>query len=101
MAFARASAGLVGAVSFLAEHLDALVPLLTGVGVAFAFAFAPTAVTAMQAAVVSLFALIAAHPVAALAAALVTAGMAMYQFGENKISNKVLESGLLGPAASA
>lgn len=81
-------AGLVGAVSFLAEHLDALVPVLTGVAAAFAVAFAPTVVLAMIGAVGQLFSVIAAHPLAALVGAFVAAAVAIDRFGDSIVIAK-------------
>ncbi len=76
-------AGLVNAISFVAERLDLLMPLLAGVGAAVAVAFAPTAVLAFGAAVRAVFALIATHPIAALVGAIVAVGAAVVQFKDD------------------
>lgn len=76
-------AGAVEGISFVAENLDALVPVITGVGAAFAVAFAPAAVMAMAGALVGLFNLIAAHPIAALVGAFVAAAVAVDRFGDS------------------
>jgi tape measure domain-containing protein len=91
--------GVVSAVSALAENLDALVPVLSGVAAAFAVAFAPTVVVAMAGAVKALFVLIAAHPLAALVGAIVAAGVAIDRFGDQITVTQVQLKGL-GEAAA-
>lgn len=83
---------IVNAISVAAEHLNALIPVLSGVAVAVAVAFAPTAVVAFAGAVASLFTLIAAHPFAALAGGLVAAVSAMRElWGETAVAKRTFE----------
>lgn len=74
--------GVVQGLSFVAEHMDALIPVINGVAVALAIAFGPTLIVAFGAAIASLFALIAAHPIAALVGGIVAAASAIATFGD-------------------
>lgn len=76
---------VMNAISQIAYNLDALIPVISGVGVAFAVAFSPTAVMVLAGAVKGLFAVIAAHPIAALAGGLTAAALAMRSFGEEVV----------------
>lgn len=84
---------LVNGITALSENLGALIPILSGVAVAFAIAFAPTAVEAMTFAVGALFTLIAKHPFAIIAGAIVAAALAINQFGDEVIVATVAMKG--------
>lgn len=85
------------ALSGISKVLEVMQPLVVGIGVAFALHFGVTAVKALagmagsvgvlKTAVTGLFTLIAAHPILALIAAIVAAGIAIYNFRDQiKIS---------------
>lgn len=73
---------IVMGIDLVADNLELLLTVLMSVGAAVAVAFAPAAITAFATAVKGLFALVAAHPFAALAAAVGFAIMYLIQFGD-------------------
>lgn len=75
-------AGIVEGISFVAGHLELIIPLINGVAAALAVAFAPAVVLAFGGALTAVFNLIAAHPIAALVGAIVAGASALAAFSD-------------------
>lgn len=63
---------------FLSQNLDTLIPILSGVGVAIAMAFAPGIISAFAAQIRGLWVLISAHPIGALVTIIAGVVTALY-----------------------
>lgn len=70
------------AMSLIANNLDVIAIALAAVGIGVAVAFAPGAVLAFGRAIATVFALITAHPLAALATAIAAVMLYLYAMGD-------------------
>lgn len=76
------STAFYNAMSLIANNLDVIAIALAAVGIGVAVAFAPGAVLAFGRAIATVFALITAHPLAALATAIAAVAMYLYAMGD-------------------
>ena len=76
------SSAFYNAMSLIANNLDIIAIALAAVGIGVAVAFAPGAVLAFGRAIATVFALITAHPLAALATAIAAVMLYLYAMGD-------------------
>lgn len=76
------SGAFYSAMSLIANNLDIIAIALAAVGIGVAVAFAPGAVLAFGRAIATVFALITAHPLAALATAIAAVMLYLYAMGD-------------------
>lgn len=72
------SQAFVKFIDFINENLDKIIPIVAGIGAAIAVAFAPGVIIKFAAQIKSLFVLMAAHPLVAIAAAVTGVVTALY-----------------------